>query len=665
MPHDIFISHSHEDKLTADAVCAILEKNGIRCWIAPRDVVPGMDYSDQLTQAIEDCRAMVIVFSSNSNGSNQVKAEIDSAFGGNKILIPLRIEEIEPTRGMAHYLRTVHWLDAYAPPLELHLQRLADTLLRMMPDRGQPKEPATFAPPPMALPPRFPPVKETPVPTPAAAMSPPVIAAPPRVFSAPPRASVEPPSAKKVSKFGSPILWWVLGATALILVVAVAGMLVWSSQKKAAAARQQELAEEAQQEADAAFSSAKDEYTHGDFDSVVDDCSEAITGNSSFVEAYALRGAAKTGKDDYDGAIADCTQAISLDAKYALAYAYRGDAESEKLDFAAALADCNQAIALDPNCAPAYATRGYLEANYEDDEAAMADCNKAVALDNSDAKAYFYRAELGSGADSLSDYSEAITLNPGVAYFYTARGAARDKDGKPLEANPTTDIDKAISMFDEEIAADPKYAEAYDYRGNAKDDKGDQDGALADFNQAIALNPGASYYYTDRAAAEMDKKNFNAALADCDKAISLNPTMPEFYDQRADIRDITGDKTGAAADKAKVDELQSEETRSLAAAKATAANAPADDSNQTSPEQAQIKAVTNNLRQLTSAAQVYMLDKGVTEARYQDIVGTGTDDYIQSVTPVMGEDYTDFQMAESQTQVSVKTSDGTVVTFTN
>ena len=45
MPHDIFISYSNQDKPVADAACNVLEKNGIRCWIAPRDVVAGLDYS--------------------------------------------------------------------------------------------------------------------------------------------------------------------------------------------------------------------------------------------------------------------------------------------------------------------------------------------------------------------------------------------------------------------------------------------------------------------------------------------------------------------------------------------------------------------------------------------------------------------------------------------
>jgi hypothetical protein len=52
MAHDVFISHSTEDKAVADAVCAILEKNGVRCWIAARDILPGADWSASIVDGI-------------------------------------------------------------------------------------------------------------------------------------------------------------------------------------------------------------------------------------------------------------------------------------------------------------------------------------------------------------------------------------------------------------------------------------------------------------------------------------------------------------------------------------------------------------------------------------------------------------------------------------
>jgi len=79
MAVDVFISYAIADKLTADAACAALESAGIRCWIAPRDVLPGMDYAEAIIEAIEKCRGMLLIFSSNANRSNQVKREVERA----------------------------------------------------------------------------------------------------------------------------------------------------------------------------------------------------------------------------------------------------------------------------------------------------------------------------------------------------------------------------------------------------------------------------------------------------------------------------------------------------------------------------------------------------------------------------------------------------------
>lgn len=128
MNFDIFISYSSKDKPAADAACAVLEANGIRCWIAPRDVMPGQEYGAAIMEAIERCRVMVLIFSSNANESPQIRREIERAVKEGVTIIPLRIEEVEPTKAVAYFLGAIHWLDALTPPFERHLQRLAETV---------------------------------------------------------------------------------------------------------------------------------------------------------------------------------------------------------------------------------------------------------------------------------------------------------------------------------------------------------------------------------------------------------------------------------------------------------------------------------------------------------------------------------------------------------
>lgn len=125
MAHDVFISHSTEDKPAADAVCAILEKNGVRCWIAPRDIIPGADWGESIVNGIRSSRVLLLVFSTNANKSKQIKREVEIAADGGVTIVPLRIENILPTESFKYFLGNIHWLDALTPPLEKHLQEVA------------------------------------------------------------------------------------------------------------------------------------------------------------------------------------------------------------------------------------------------------------------------------------------------------------------------------------------------------------------------------------------------------------------------------------------------------------------------------------------------------------------------------------------------------------
>src|ERR1700756_3081852 len=125
MAHDVFISYSTEDKPPADAVCTILEKNGVRCWIAPRDIMPGADWGESIVNGIRTSRVLLLVFSTSANQSRQIKREVEIAADGDVTIVPLRIENILPTESFKYFLGNIHWLDALTPPLEKHPQGVA------------------------------------------------------------------------------------------------------------------------------------------------------------------------------------------------------------------------------------------------------------------------------------------------------------------------------------------------------------------------------------------------------------------------------------------------------------------------------------------------------------------------------------------------------------
>jgi basic membrane protein A len=132
MAHDVFISHSSKDKIIADAVCAGLEARGIRCWIAPRDVLPGMEWTGAIVDAIANCKVFLLIFTDNSNQSTQALKEVDFAVNHEKTIIPFRLVDIKPTGSMEYYLGAIHWLDALTPPIEKHIEELANYIERIL-----------------------------------------------------------------------------------------------------------------------------------------------------------------------------------------------------------------------------------------------------------------------------------------------------------------------------------------------------------------------------------------------------------------------------------------------------------------------------------------------------------------------------------------------------
>ena len=136
MPHDVFVSYSSEDKPTADAVCNVLENRGIRVWIAPRDVLPGMDWGAAIIDAINRTRVMILIYSANANESQQIKREVERAVNRGIPIIPFRIEDVPMSKTLEYFVSTPHWLDALTPPLQQHLDRLADTVTLILEQAG-------------------------------------------------------------------------------------------------------------------------------------------------------------------------------------------------------------------------------------------------------------------------------------------------------------------------------------------------------------------------------------------------------------------------------------------------------------------------------------------------------------------------------------------------
>jgi hypothetical protein len=124
MPRDVFVSYSVPDRDCAFELVARLESRGLSVWIAPRDISPAAEWAEEIIDAISSARLMVLVFSSHSNASPQVRREVERAVHKQLPVLPFRLEDIVPSKSLEYFLSSQHWLDGFPAPREPHYERL-------------------------------------------------------------------------------------------------------------------------------------------------------------------------------------------------------------------------------------------------------------------------------------------------------------------------------------------------------------------------------------------------------------------------------------------------------------------------------------------------------------------------------------------------------------
>jgi TolB-like protein len=126
----VFISYASQDAAVANAVVAALENGGIKCWVAPRDVIPGEFYAGAIVHAIDATKAIVLVLSANAAGSQHISREVERASSRGHPVVSFRIDLAPMPADLEYFLNTSHWLDASATGVERALPKLVDAVQR-------------------------------------------------------------------------------------------------------------------------------------------------------------------------------------------------------------------------------------------------------------------------------------------------------------------------------------------------------------------------------------------------------------------------------------------------------------------------------------------------------------------------------------------------------
>jgi len=120
----VFISYASQDAAIANAVVEALERGGVGCWIAPRDVTLGAFYADEIIHAIDVAKASVLILSKNAAASQHVLREVERAYSKRHPVISLRIDQSALPAGLEYFLNTSQWLDASGGEVSRSIPRL-------------------------------------------------------------------------------------------------------------------------------------------------------------------------------------------------------------------------------------------------------------------------------------------------------------------------------------------------------------------------------------------------------------------------------------------------------------------------------------------------------------------------------------------------------------
>lgn len=123
----VFVSFAVADREPAEAICAGLERLGLACWIASRDIPSGAPFAEAAVGAIRAAAAIVVVLSSHANGSAQMAREVALASNGRLLVVPIRLADVAPSKTLAHALGALRRIDVF-DNWEAALEQLAERI---------------------------------------------------------------------------------------------------------------------------------------------------------------------------------------------------------------------------------------------------------------------------------------------------------------------------------------------------------------------------------------------------------------------------------------------------------------------------------------------------------------------------------------------------------
>lgn len=225
-----------------------------------------------------------------------------------------------------------------------------------------------------------------------------------------------------------------------------------------------------------------------------------------------------------------------------LFFDYLGQIELKLKNYAQAKVCFDSAIQLSPEQINFYLGRGLALQQVGDSAQARSDFKKVLQLDADNSLARHNLALLGGNQPSAETeklLTEAITANPKLPYSYAERGLLRLNTGNTAGA---------LSDYNEALKLEPDNHEYFLNRGLIKERMQDLNGALADYKKVITLKPEFEKGWLSHGNVMVKLNKISEAIEDYTAAITYYPDYGLAFYNRAQAWHRLGKLTEACAD---------------------------------------------------------------------------------------------------------------------
>jgi TolB-like protein len=149
MAGEIFICYRRSDQDKARLLHALLKQRGVDAWY---DVLVGAgeDWRRTTAKALDAAPIFVLLFSKSASESDDIGKELAAATFSKKLVVPVRIENIQPSGEFLYELASRNWFDAFENT-EARFEVLADRLAALVKGKADIAALSTDAQPPPGI----------------------------------------------------------------------------------------------------------------------------------------------------------------------------------------------------------------------------------------------------------------------------------------------------------------------------------------------------------------------------------------------------------------------------------------------------------------------------------------------------------------------------------